>query len=456
MGSSLPANTTLNIGWLFFRLHIGLSIAIHAGWPKMSSLAAPGWFNDQVSGLGFTFPSPAFWATLASWGEFVGGIGIALGFLTRFNALQLAFQFFVISFLWYDKPEPLTGMYFQQTLFWGYVITVFAGSGRFSIDHLLLHRKKSVQSVAGKLAITCLLVFITLSAPAQSKALSGSGKVITKTFNYNGFDKIDLRNLDGLATIEIGKSFGVEVVIDDNLEYLLEAAVVDGMLRVELKGNSNNRLYIENTNIRVNITMPEISVLRQNGNNDLRVNGIVGRYFRIEHSGNGNAIINGSIDELDVRKDGNGNLDAAGLVAGKANLKKQGNGDLLFNTAAPFTIEGSGNGDMINKGAGRAIQEKLSGNGRLLYPSAAVAPITQDQSKLFKVRISNETDKRVELYVVYPVNGRFGIDIQSGRTSARKFPAGTRLYLSRPQLPDEPAFYTVTELSGQKCIISQQ
>ena len=118
MGSSLPNSTTLNIGWLLFRLHIGLSIAIHAGWPKMNTLAAPGWFNDQVAGLGFTFPSPAFWATLASWGEFVGGLCIALGFLTRFNALQLAFQFFVISFLWYDKPEPLTGMYFQQTLFW--------------------------------------------------------------------------------------------------------------------------------------------------------------------------------------------------------------------------------------------------------------------------------------------------------------------------------------------------
>ena len=142
MGSALPKDTLLNTGWLLFRLHIGLSIAIHAGWPKMNTLAAPGWFNDQVADLGFSFPSPAFWATLASWGELVGGIGIALGLLTRFNAFQLAFQFFVISFLWYDKPEPLTGLYFQQTLFWGYVLTVFGGSGRFSFDQLLLNRKK--------------------------------------------------------------------------------------------------------------------------------------------------------------------------------------------------------------------------------------------------------------------------------------------------------------------------
>jgi len=70
-GTSLGENTAMNIGWLLFRLHVGLSIAIHAGWPKMSSIAAPGWFVDQVAGLGFTFPSPGFWAVTASWGEFV-------------------------------------------------------------------------------------------------------------------------------------------------------------------------------------------------------------------------------------------------------------------------------------------------------------------------------------------------------------------------------------------------
>jgi len=142
-GTSLNDNRILNLGWLLFRLHLGISIAIHAGWPKMNSLAAPGWFNDQVAGLGFSFPSPAFWATLASWGEFIGGIGIALGLLTRFNALQLSFQFFVIAFLWYDNPEPLSGMYFQNTLFMGFLLLLFAGGGRYSLDHLIINRKKN-------------------------------------------------------------------------------------------------------------------------------------------------------------------------------------------------------------------------------------------------------------------------------------------------------------------------
>lgn len=182
MGSSMSHDTLLNTGWLLFRLHIGLSIAIHAGWPKMNTLAAPGWFNDQVAGLGFTFPSPAFWATLASWGEFAGGICIALGFLTRFNALQLAFQFFVISFIWYDKPEPLTGMYFQQTLFWAYILTVFAGSGRFSIDHLLLNRKKPILNAPIKTVVAAILVIVLFVNPVQAQTTTQDFKTTISDF----------------------------------------------------------------------------------------------------------------------------------------------------------------------------------------------------------------------------------------------------------------------------------
>lgn len=167
-GTSLGNNKVMNAGWLLFRLHIGLSIAIHAGWPKMYTLAAPGWFNDQVAGLGFTFPSPAFWATVASWGEFVGGICLALGLLTRFSALQLAFQFFVISFLWYDNPEPLTGMYFQNTLFMGFLLAAFAGGGTYSIDKLIMNRKIKFSGNVAKAAIACLLIFTGLVSQAQT------------------------------------------------------------------------------------------------------------------------------------------------------------------------------------------------------------------------------------------------------------------------------------------------
>ncbi len=197
-GTSLGANKTINIGWLLFRLHVGLSIAIHAGWPKMNTLAAPGWFNDQVAGLGFSFPSPAFWATVASWGEFVGGICIALGILTRFNALQLAFQFFVISFLWYDNPEPLTGMYFQNTLFMAFVLIAFAGGGKYSLDKLITDRVRLRVPAKIKLTAACLF-FYMFGANAQNismadvKPLAGNWKGTLTYLDYSSNKEVPVK-----------------------------------------------------------------------------------------------------------------------------------------------------------------------------------------------------------------------------------------------------------------------
>ena len=171
---------------LLFRLHLGLSIAIGAGWGKLGSLytateasklagatpAPPDWFVQQVAGLGFTFPSPYVWAWLACWGELVGGLLLALGLLTRLSAAQLAFQFFVVAFLWYDSPEPILGMYYQQLLFWGFALLAATGPGRYSLDYWLTHRRPAVvPAAAGRLAGTASLVLlISVAAQAQEQA----------------------------------------------------------------------------------------------------------------------------------------------------------------------------------------------------------------------------------------------------------------------------------------------
>jgi uncharacterized membrane protein YphA (DoxX/SURF4 family) len=216
-GTSIGDNTIMNIGWLLFRLHVGLSIAIHAGWPKMHTIAAPGWFTDQVAGLGFTFPSPAFWAATASWGEFVGGLLIAIGLFTRFAALQLAFQFFVIAFLWYDNPEPFTGMYFQQLFFWCYVLVAFAGGGKYSLDKLIMNRRKIKITPPVKISIASLLLCIAISGHAQNPAVNINDFKLLKG-RWNG----TLTYLDyGSNTNETIKA-GIEVTIKDEKVFELE------------------------------------------------------------------------------------------------------------------------------------------------------------------------------------------------------------------------------------------
>jgi uncharacterized membrane protein YphA (DoxX/SURF4 family) len=449
-GTSLSDNKVLNIGWLLFRLHIGLSMAIHAGWPKMYTLAAPGWFNDQVAGLGFTFPSPAFWATLASWGEFAGGICIALGLLTRFNALQLAFQFFVVSFIWYDTPEPVTGMYFQQLLFWGFVLVVFAGGGRYSIDKLIMNKRKIQVKMPVKTAVASLLLFLSLQGAAQKGPLKGSGNVVNKTFGYKNFDKAELNDLDGKIEIVVGKAFAVNIAIDDNLESLLDVKENDGKLKIQLEGNNNNRMYIEETNIKVTISMPEISVLEHMGNSSLKVTGIIGRYFRIKNSGNGSATISGIIDELDIICRDNGNINARDIMAKSVKVSRSGNGNVYINTDNSFTANSSGNGNVVNEGTGKAdSNSSASGNGEIKYPNNQTIKSNGKKDQRVHTTIKNETNSWIELTVKYPGKGSYGIDVKPGESVKESFPAGTKLYKGGQFTTFKKALYEVTEEANQ-------
>lgn len=163
-------NKKMNIAWLVFRVYIGLSMALNAGLPKITArLTAPDWFSKQVGEIGFAFPSPVFWATIASWGEFLGGLLITIGLFTRISAIQLAFQFFVVSFIWYNEPMPIVGMYYQQLLFWGYVLIAVGGAGTISIDQWILRRKSSIITYKAKAAVVIIVGMLFLnSTKAQS------------------------------------------------------------------------------------------------------------------------------------------------------------------------------------------------------------------------------------------------------------------------------------------------
>jgi uncharacterized membrane protein YphA (DoxX/SURF4 family) len=442
-GTSINDNRILNLGWLLFRLHLGISIAIHAGWPKMNTMSAPGWFNDQVAGLGFSFPSPAFWATLASWGEFVGGIGIALGLLTRFNALQLTFQFFVIAFLWYDSPEPMSGMYFQNTLFMGFLLVLFAGGGRYSLDHMIVNRKKISRTPLIKTAVASLLLLIGITGTAQNKPLKGSGVILTQTFNYENFDKITIRDLHGKIQVELGMPYAVSVSIDDNLNSLLQVSNNNGELKLELEGNENNRMYIEATNINIKISMPVLTAVKHFANSDISIIGISGQSLQIRGGGNGDIILQGKVEELEIEKDGNGDLKAGELIADKVRVKKSGNGDVFINSLSGFTANGSGNGDVVNYNEGRPEPGSgIDGNGEIRYknqPTVAGMPVL----KRVQVRINNETGQWMELIVKFPGKGSYGIDLKAYGSVKEKVPVGTRFY--QEGKTDQPVYEVTAE-----------
>lgn len=218
------------------------------------------------------------------------------------------------------------------------------------------------------LMIVAILSTVSCYTQAQRGPLRGTGKLITKMFDFRDFDKLDLEDLDGKIEVEIGKPFSVKVEIDENLEPLLEVKKEnqERVLSIGLRGNQNNKMYIENTRIKVKVTLPEASVIQHRGNSNLHVMGIVGRYFRLENSGNGSVTLQGNIDELDIKKNGNGEVKAQGLVAKTAKVKSYGNGNVRVNTQISLTAHGSGNNSVMQFGPGKIDPiSGIMGNGEV-------------------------------------------------------------------------------------------
>ncbi len=213
-----------------------------------------------------------------------------------------------------------------------------------------------------------LLIAILFTSISTFAQLRGSGKTITKTFDYQNFNKVNFDDFDGKLEIEVGKPFSISITIDDNLVNLLTLIenAKDKRLTIALKGNRNNNMYIEDTKINVKITLPYLTEVTNNGNSGLNVTNINSKNFKSENPVNGSTNLSGIVDNLEVICRGNGNLYAERLITKNAKITCRGNGNAKVNAADDIVAIVSGNGNIINVGnATFSADSKTSGNGSL-------------------------------------------------------------------------------------------
>jgi hypothetical protein len=255
-----------------------------------------------------------------------------------------------------------------------------------------------------------LVLAFTLSAFSQNGPLTGSGKKVQKRFELLNFNKVELLDLDGKLSINISDSFAITATIDDNLEPLLDVAVEDGTLCVKLKGNYNNRLYIENSNINIQISLPNITSVYHRSNATLNINGLSNATFYLKNLGNGSTFLNGKVDELTILCRDNGSVHAENVIAKNIQAKRSGNGNIYIINNQTIQSESTGNGDIV-----------------VVNKTQILPPPTQKSSKGLYT-IQNLTQKTVYLKVQFPVKGSYGIDIKPNELVQEHFPLGTKIY----------------------------
>ena len=133
----LGAETTVgDVGLAILRVSVGLYIAAHG----LGKLPPEQGFIGMTGGMGF--PAPTLMAWMAGLTEFVGGLMVAAGLLTRWACLGLIFNMGVAAFVahgsdpWMDAPgKPSKEM--AMLYMFPFLALLFMGAGRFSVDALL-------------------------------------------------------------------------------------------------------------------------------------------------------------------------------------------------------------------------------------------------------------------------------------------------------------------------------
>ena len=129
------ATTAGDFGMALLRVSVGTFIAYH-GFQKFPP---PDQFVEMTTNFGF--PQPHLFAWLSVITESIGGILLAVGFLTRFVSVALVFNMGVAAFValaaakWFAQGVPSKEM--PMMYLFPFLMFVFTGAGQFSLDGFL-------------------------------------------------------------------------------------------------------------------------------------------------------------------------------------------------------------------------------------------------------------------------------------------------------------------------------
>lgn len=152
---------------------------------------------------------------------------------------------------------------------------------------------------------------LALSACNLVDTVTGSGNVISREFDFEGFNEVSIGHAFD-ATINQGTEYSVVVRIDDNLADSMVAEQVDNRVNIGLEsGTIPTRATLE-----VEITMPRLAWLNASGASQVQLNQFeMGDLFIADASGASR--IHGDIDAVDLELTASGasSIFLAGVAA---------------------------------------------------------------------------------------------------------------------------------------------
>ena len=125
--------------WLLLRLVVGLNLVPHGMQKAFGAFGGPGMTGVVGMFEKMGYPAPALFAWLVMLTELVGGILIAIGFLTRPAAAALLVFMAMAVLTHYPRGFFWTTGGFEYPLMWGVAAMFFLirGGGPYSVDRAI-------------------------------------------------------------------------------------------------------------------------------------------------------------------------------------------------------------------------------------------------------------------------------------------------------------------------------
>ena len=220
---------------------------------------------------------------------------------------------------------------------------------------------RRAQTILAGLLIAALAILAPHSQTvAAMDCVEGSGVPRQETRELKAFTRLTVSGVFDVH-VEVGPSQRVSIRGDDNILPHIVTEVRDGTLSV----GSNRSLCIK-TDLRLDITVPELSGFESGGTVSFDARGIHGRRFDLKLDGTGNAKLAGECERFDAAVLGTSDIQALDLSAQRVSIRLEGTGNASVYAGHRLDAVISGVGNITYAGNPSQINPHITGLGELI------------------------------------------------------------------------------------------
>ncbi len=210
-----------------------------------------------------------------------------------------------------------------------------------------------------RLFITALSV-LTLACEDSGPTVRGSGPVVSRTLNLD-----DIREfaVSGSQNVVVTQGSPQEIVVEGqaNLIDILSTRVKDGIWEVRFTENTRST-----EDFTVFVTVPDIDQINVSGSGNVSGDGdLTLDVLSIAVSGSGNVSLAGSVDEQTIVVSGSGEVSNYSLSSRQTTATVSGSGEVRVTATEVLNATVSGSGDIRYRGNPAAVNQSVSGSGRV-------------------------------------------------------------------------------------------